>query len=124
MRFITANRKSIIVLCAMSLLASLSAFNNEDEVFTSERSGNSVPASSFTNFESAHVSPIAITPNGEKLLAVNTANNSLEVFTLSAAGMVHFATIPVGLDPVTVRARTDNEAWVVCHCLLYTSRCV
>ena len=115
MRFITANRKSIIVLCAMSLLASLSAFNNEDEVSTSERSGNSVPASSFTNFESAHVSPIAITPNGEKLLAVNTANNSLEVFTLSAAGMVHFATIPVGLDPVTVRARTDNEAWVVCQ---------
>ena len=113
MRFITANRKSFVALCAMGLLASLSAFNSEEEAATSERSGNSVPVNSFTNFESAHVHPIEMTPDGTRLLAVNTANNSLEVFTLGTAGMVHFATIPVGLDPVTVRARTSNEAWVV-----------
>ncbi|MBK8500193.1 MAG: hypothetical protein IPL52_15565 [Flavobacteriales bacterium] len=118
MRFITANKKSLIALCALGLVAGLSAFNNNDEVtpvVDTERSGQSVPASSFTNFESAHVSPIAMTPDGTKLLAVNTANNSLEVFTLSSTGMMHTATIPVGLDPVTVRARTNNEAWVVCQ---------
>ena len=43
MRFITANRKSFVVLCAMGLLASLSAFNSEEDVASGERSGNSVP---------------------------------------------------------------------------------
>ncbi len=69
---------------------------------------------SFVNFESAHVHPLDITPDGAKLLAVNTANNSLEVFSVSNSGSVSFAkSIPVGLDPVTVRARTNSEAWVV-----------
>lgn len=117
MRFLSVNKKSILVLGAVSLLSGLTAFNplGEEDGPSEERSGSSVPTNTFTNFESAHVSPIAMTPDGTKLLAVNTANNSLEVFTLSTTGMVHSATIPVGLDPVTVRARTNNEAWVVCQ---------
>ncbi|MBK6341816.1 MAG: YncE family protein [Flavobacteriales bacterium] len=116
MRFFSANRKSIIALASLGLIGGLSAFEHgpEDDG-TSKAIGNGVPVNSFTNFESAHVSPIAMTPDGTKLLAVNTANNSLEVFTLSATGLMHFASIPVGLDPVTVRARTNNEAWVVCQ---------
>ena len=104
MRFITANKKSFVVLSAIGLIAALSAFEKgpADDGGAAKSLGNSVPANSFTNFESAHVNPVAMTPDGTKLLAVNTANNSLEVFTLSATGMVHFATIPVGLDPVTV----------------------
>jgi DNA-binding beta-propeller fold protein YncE len=115
MRFFSANRKSILALASLGLIAGLSAFEHgpEDDG-TPKAIGSGVPVSSFTNFESAHVSPIAMTPDGTKLLAVNTANNSLEVFTLSATGLMHFASIPVGLDPVTVRARTNNEAWVVC----------
>jgi hypothetical protein len=110
MRFITANKKSFVVLSAVGLIAALSGFEKgpTTEGGSAKSIGNGVPASSFTNFESAHVSPITMTPDGTKLLAVNTANNSLEVFTLSASGMVHSATIPVGLDPVTVRARTNN----------------
>ncbi len=55
-----------------------------------------------------------MTPDGTKLLAVNTANNSLEVYKTSSSGTLTFSsTIPVGLDPVTVRARTNSEAWVV-----------
>jgi DNA-binding beta-propeller fold protein YncE len=117
MRFIIANKKSLVILSAVGLIAALSGFEKgpASEGGGAKSVGNSVPANSFTNFESAHVSPIAMTPDGTKLLAVNTANNSLEVFTLSANGMVHSATIPVGLDPVTVRARTNNEAWVVCQ---------
>ena len=116
MRFFSANRKSILALVSLGLIAGLSAFEHgpEDDG-TPKAIGNGVPVNSFTNFESAHVSPIAMTPDGTKLLAVNTANNSLEVFTLSATGLMHFASIPVGLDPVTVRARTNNEAWVVCQ---------
>ncbi|HRD51799.1 MAG TPA: YncE family protein, partial [Flavobacteriales bacterium] len=115
MRFFNANRKSIILLACTGLIAGLSAFEEKEQTGgTAKAIGGGVPASSFTNFESAHVSPLALTPDGTKLLAVNTGNNSLEVYAVSAEGLTHTATIPVGLDPVTVRARTNNEAWVVC----------
>ena len=69
---------------------------------------------SYTNFESSHVHPIALTPTGTRVLAVNTPDALLEVFTVAAdGGLLPEKAIPVGLEPVTVRARTDNEAWVV-----------
>jgi YVTN family beta-propeller protein len=68
---------------------------------------------SFVNWESPPVHPIDMTPDGTTLLAVNTADDRLEVFTLGGALPVHVASIPVGLDPVTVRARSNGEAWVV-----------
>jgi DNA-binding beta-propeller fold protein YncE len=74
--------------------------------------------SSFVNWESPHVSPIDMTPDGETLLVVNTADNRLEVFQITEGGLSHaghLASVPVGLDPVSVRARTNNEAWVVNH---------
>ncbi len=68
----------------------------------------------YVNFESSHVHPIAVTPNGLRLLAVNTPDALLEVFLLDAGGRpVPSASIPVGLEPVSVVARTDSEAWVV-----------
>ncbi len=67
---------------------------------------------SFVNWESPHVSPIDLTPDGSTLLAVNTADNRLDVDTITSAGvgLIHAGSIPVGLDPVSVRARTDTEA--------------
>ncbi len=75
--------------------------------------GSAVPASSFANFEVAHVHPLDMTPDGTKLLAVNTANNTLEVFQLGGPMLLNTASIPVGLDPITVRVRSNTEAWVV-----------
>lgn len=69
----------------------------------------------FTHWETPHVSPLAITPTGDRLLAVNTADNRLEVFDITGATPVWQKSIPVGLDPVSVRARTATEAWVVNH---------
>jgi YVTN family beta-propeller protein len=69
----------------------------------------------FTNFETPHVSPLAMTPDGTRLLAVNTADGRLEVFNLVTGFPVKAGSIPVGLDPVTVRARSNSEAWVVNH---------
>ncbi len=69
----------------------------------------------FVNWESPHVHPIDLTPSGGLLLAVNTADNRLEVFDVSSGTPVPIRSIPVGLDPVSVRARTNNEAWVVNH---------
>jgi DNA-binding beta-propeller fold protein YncE len=68
----------------------------------------------YTNFESSHVHPVDLTPSGDRLLAVNTPDALLEVFDIQVDGsLVPAAAIPVGLEPVTVRARSDTEAWVV-----------
>ena len=69
----------------------------------------------FTNWESPHVSPIAITPDGARVLAVNTADARLELFSITGPAPVKIGSIPVGLDPVTVRVRSNTEAWVVNH---------
>ncbi len=67
------------------------------------------------NFESAHVHPLERTPDGTRLIAVNTADARIEVFTLDGPNATPTAerSIAVGLDPVSVRARNNNEVWVV-----------
>ncbi|HKY32567.1 MAG TPA: YncE family protein [Candidatus Polarisedimenticolia bacterium] len=73
-------------------------------------------AAQYVNFESSHVHPIALTPSRASLLAVNTPGATLEVFTVgSQGGLTRRASIPVGLEPVSVAARNDAEAWVVNH---------
>ncbi len=67
------------------------------------------------NWEHPHVHPLAMTPDGSTLLAVNTPDNRLEVFTLTPSGPVWAGSVQVGLDPVSVRARTNTEVWVVNH---------
>jgi DNA-binding beta-propeller fold protein YncE len=54
-----------------------------------------------------------MTPDGTRLLVCNTADARLEVFDVSNGTPVLMAEIPVGLDPISVRARTNTEAWVV-----------
>ncbi len=76
---------------------------------------DSAMADSFVNWETPHVNPVDMTPDGSRLLVVNTPDARLEVFDLSGGDPQHFATVPVGLDPVSVRARTNDEVWVVNH---------
>lgn len=66
-------------------------------------------------FESGPVRPLAMSPDGTRLFAANTANGSLEIFTIDAAGLTPSGSVFVGLDPVAVAARTDGEVWVVNH---------
>jgi len=73
------------------------------------------PQAGFVHWESPHVHPLERTPDGQRLLAVNTPDARLEVFELSSGTPVRAQSIPVGLEPVTVRARSANEAWVVNH---------
>ena len=72
-------------------------------------------AQSFVNWETPHVSPVAMTPDGSKLLVCNLPDNRLEVFSLTSGTPVLIGDVPVGLDPCSVRARTNTEAWVVNH---------
>lgn len=67
----------------------------------------------FVHFESAHVHPLAMTPDGTRLLVVNTPDNRLSVFALGSGQPVRLAEIPVGLEPVSVAALDNNTAWVV-----------
>ena len=71
--------------------------------------------SNFVNFETPHVHPLDRTPDGQTLLAVNTAANRIEVFAMGSGLPVAAGSVRVGLDPLTVRARTSTEAWVVNH---------
>ncbi len=79
----------------------------------------SARAGSFVNFESGHVRPLALSPAGDRLFAVNTPDNRLAIYTLGAGAVTLAAEVPVGLEPVAVAARTNldgrTEAWVVNH---------
>src|SRR3954453_1531050 len=72
-------------------------------------------ASSFTLFESGQVRPLALSPDGQPLFAVNTPDNRLEVFRVQNRALIHTNSIPVGLEPVAVAVRNNHEVWVVNH---------
>ena len=66
----------------------------------------------FRNFEGPQIHPLALTPDGSRLLAVNTPNATLSIFQLVSGSPVLTAEIPVGLEPVSVAVRNNREAWV------------
>src|SRR5215475_11853862 len=70
---------------------------------------------SFVTFESGQVRPLALSPDGTRLFAVNTPDDRLEIFDVTASGLTHRESVPVGLEPVAVAARSNGEVWVVNH---------
>src|SRR5262245_35556001 len=70
---------------------------------------------SFVNFETPPVHPIALSPSGDQLAVCNLADGRLELFDVSSGTAVSVGSVPVGLDPVSVRYRTSSEVWVVNH---------
>lgn len=65
---------------------------------------------------SATMAAYALTPSGQKLLVVNPADNRLMIFDTSGVSPALIALVPVGLDPVSVRAgvssnNLDSEAF-------------
>ena len=67
------------------------------------------------NFESAAIHPVELAPDGARLYVAHLAGNEVVVFDLASGEPERLGAIPVGLDPVAVRARTPNEVWVVNH---------
>ena len=74
---------------------------------------------SFVNFESGHTRPLAMSPDGNRLFAVNTPDNRLAIYDITAGGLTLVAEVPVGMEPVAVATRVNGsgrtEAWVVNH---------
>src|SRR6185503_7607332 len=62
----------------------------------------------------AQTSPVRLSPDGSRLFAVNTPDARLSVFDLSqSSGPALIAEILVGIEPVSVNPRTNDEVWVV-----------
>src|SRR5262245_34071235 len=73
------------------------------------------PSGSFVNFESGQVRPLAMSPDGSRLFAVNTPDNRLEVFSVGTGGLSHSGSVAVGMEPIAVAVRNAGEVWVVNH---------
>ncbi len=95
----TGSRRPLV--CAGWLLAALLSPSRADALFWA--------------FESGPVRPLALSADGTRLYAVNTPDNRLEIFAVSARGLEPLGSVPVGLEPVAVALRDDAEAWVVNH---------
>ncbi|MEY4831244.1 MAG: hypothetical protein RLZZ562_3040 [Planctomycetota bacterium] len=73
-------------------------------------------AQSYVNYESPIVSPVRLSPDGLRLFAAHTADQRLCVYSLANPNQpVLVQEIVVGLEPVSVNARTNDEVWVVNH---------
>ena len=72
-------------------------------------------ARDFVAFESGPVRPIVLSPDGSRIFVTNIPDNRLEIFSVSSGGITHTGSVPVGLEPVAVAARNDDELWVVNH---------
>jgi YVTN family beta-propeller protein len=68
----------------------------------------------FVNFEGKQTAPARLSPDGSRLFVVNTPDNRLSVFDISnPQNPILISEIPVGLEPVSVNPRNNDEAWVV-----------
>lgn len=76
-------------------------------------SGSAAIAQSFVNWETPQTHPVEITPDGTRLLVLSTPQGRLLVYSLFSDPPQLVGSIPVGLEPVSVRSRTPDEAWVV-----------
>ncbi|MBL7646553.1 MAG: YncE family protein [Candidatus Hydrogenedentes bacterium] len=67
------------------------------------------------NFETAPVHPVDLSPSAQFLAVAHLADNRVLIFDLTEGSPVLSRAIPVGIDPVSARFRTDTELWVVNH---------
>ncbi len=102
-------RRVPLLACLVSLAAGLLSIPS----LLTPRATRAVGGPDFVHFESGQVHPLAITPDGNRLLVLNTPDNRLSVFDLTGPAPVRIAEIQVGLEPVSVAARSNGEAWVV-----------
>ena len=69
---------------------------------------------SWVNFESSQTAPLRLSADGTRLFAADTADGRMAVFRVFPSGaLLRMSEIPVGIEPVSVNPRTNDEVWVV-----------
>ncbi|MAR93220.1 MAG: hypothetical protein CML06_20435 [Pseudomonadales bacterium] len=68
---------------------------------------------SYALFESGQVRPLALNSDASRLYALNTPDGKLEIYDVSGVEPQHLHSVAVGLEPVAMALRNDQEAWVV-----------
>jgi len=90
--------KSLLFIIVIQLLLAPSVFSG----------------SAYTLFETGQVRPLAMSPDGHTLFALNTPDNRLEIFRIKENGTLeHKHSILVGMEPVALAVRNNDEVWVV-----------
>ena len=69
----------------------------------------------FTNFETEPVRPLALSPEGDRLYALNTPDDRLEIFAVTPDGLSPLGEVFVGMRPVALAVRPGGQVWVVNH---------
>ncbi len=69
-------------------------------------------STNFFNWETPPVHPVALSPDGATLVVCNLPDNRVELFNVTSGNPVAIGSVSVGLDPVSVRFRNDDELWV------------
>lgn len=78
-------------------------------------------AQSPAQFESPQIRPLAVSADGMRLLAINTPDHRIALFSLATPAAQNsgrptlLREIPVGLEPVAVAFASPSIAWVVGH---------
>jgi DNA-binding beta-propeller fold protein YncE len=66
-----------------------------------------------SSFEFPLVHPHEITPDGRRTLRLDTSKGTLEIRYVDGSVVKRSAVVKVGMQPVSVRAVSGHEAWVV-----------
>jgi DNA-binding beta-propeller fold protein YncE len=117
-------RTRLLSCCFAATLAACSSGAQRGQTETTDTALKNKPApqkvpqsdNPYTLFESLQVRPLALSPSGKLLFAANTPDNRLEVFKVEGRHkLTPVGSVKVGLEPVAVAARNDDEVWVVNH---------
>ncbi len=67
----------------------------------------------YVNWENHPVHALDLSPDKTRLAVAHTADNRVQLFDVSQGYPVRLGHVKVGVDPVSVRFRDNNELWVV-----------
>src|SRR5215510_12006727 len=92
-------------LCTAALgFAACTVGASDDSLDNTSAAVARLPQSSnpYTLFETLQVRPLALSPSGKLLFAVNTPDNRLEIFKVNGNKLIPIGSVGVGLEPVAV----------------------
>ena len=102
---------------SLSLLAGCGGSSSDGDDINVNNTPPKLPVQSeqYTLFESGQVRPLVIDVNKNRLYALNTPDNRLEIFEIEGATLRPVQSLFVGLEPVALAISNSQQLWVVNH---------